>query len=151
MLCLDAGEAQKFASDEVGLLQELADNLAFGIGNLRACLECDRSQEAARQAAAQLLEQASLMDQVQDAIMVRNLDGTLRFWNQGAKRLFGWTAGEVLGKAMHSQMYCDPGTLDRVKDQLFGSDGLWTGQVDKYAKDGAIVAVEARWSLLHDE
>ena len=36
VLCLYAGEIQQFAGEEVKLLQELADNLAFGIGSLRA-------------------------------------------------------------------------------------------------------------------
>ena len=151
VLCLYASETQEFSRDEVRLLQELADNLAFGIGSLRARLERDRSQEAARQAAVKLLEQASLMDQAQDAIMVRNLDGSLRFWNKGAERLFGWTAEEVLGKTMHLQMFRNPEILGRVRDQIFASEGLWTGQVEKLAKDGSVVEVEARWSLLHDE
>ena len=36
VLCLYAGEIQQFSGEEVKLLQELADNLAFGIGSLRA-------------------------------------------------------------------------------------------------------------------
>jgi PAS domain S-box-containing protein len=151
VLCLYAGEAQEFSCDEVRLLQELADNLAFGIGSLRARLERDRSQEAARQAAVKLLEQASLMDQAQDAIMVRNLDGTLRFWNKGAERLFGWTAEEVLGKTMHLQMFRNPEITGRIRDQFVAGVGFWSGEIEKLAKDGAIVEVEARCSLLHDE
>ena len=151
VLCLYAAEAQEFSGEEVRLLQELADNLAFGIGSLRARLERDRSQEAARQAALKLREQASLMDQAQDAIMVRNLDGTLRFWNKGAERLFGWSAEEVLGKTMQPQMYRDPEAMRWARDQIMASDGLWTGQLEKLAKDGSLVAVEARWSVVHDE
>ena len=151
VLCLYASEAQDFSPDEVRLLQELADNLAFGIGSLRARQEHARSQEAARQAALKLREQASLMDQAQDAIMVRNLDGTLRFWNKGAERLFGWTADEVLGKTMRTEMYARPQTLSLIREQIMGSEHLWTGQLEKLARDGSIVAVEARWSVVHDE
>jgi len=49
-------------------------------------------------------EQASLLDRAQDAIMVRNIDRTIRFWNKGAERLYGWTAEEVLGKTMAELM-----------------------------------------------
>ncbi len=151
VLCLYSTEAQDFSPEEVRLLQELADNLAFGIGSLRARKERDLSQEAARQAAIKLREQASLMDQAQDAIMVRNLDGTLRFWNKGAERLFGWSAEDVLGQTMQAQMYHDADSFWRVRDQIVASNGLWTGELEKLAKDGSLVEVEARWSVVHDE
>ena len=151
VLCLYGAEAGEFSPDEVGLLQELADSLAFGIGSLRARLERDRSQEIARLAALKVKEQASLMDQAQDAIMVRNLDGCLRFWNQGAERLFGWSADEVLGQSMYAQMYREPEAALRVREQILASKGLWTGELEKLARDGSVVEVEARWSVVHDE
>ena len=151
VLCLYGTEAQDFLPEEVGLLQELADTLAFGMDSLRAGQERDRSQDAERQGIVKLREQASLMDQAQDAIMVRNLDGTLRFWNKGAERLFGWSAEEVLGHTMYDQMYrsADAALKDIV--QILASKQLWTGETEKLAKDGSLVAVEARWSVVRDE
>ena len=151
VLCLYAAAADDFLPDEISLLQELADNVAFGIGSLRARQERDRSQQAERQGVVQLREQASLMDQAQDAIMVRNLDGTLRFWNKGAERLFGWTAKEVLGHTMYAQMYRDVDAVIRVKDQILASKQLWTGETETLARDGSVVEVEARWSVMRDE
>ena len=44
-----------------------------------------------------IVEQAALLDRANDAIYVRGIDHTISYWNQGAERLYGWTAGEVIG------------------------------------------------------
>jgi PAS domain S-box-containing protein len=151
VLGMYAGQVQHFASEEVTLLQELADNLAFGICSLRARLARHRSEEAARQAAAQLREQASLLDRAQDAIMVRNLDLTLRFWNQGAQRLYGWSTDEVLGKTMEGLMYRDPHVLHNAMQQTLAGGGDWSGEMEQLARDGSTMVVEARWTVVRDE
>jgi PAS domain S-box-containing protein len=151
VLCLYRGDVEYFIPDEVKLLEELADNLAFGIGSLRARLERDRSQEAARQAVVKLREQASLLDRTQDAIVVRNLDRTLRFWNKGAERLYGWTADEVLGKTMETEMYRNPRMLINVMHQTVTNDGDWAGELEQVARDGSTVYVEARTTVVRDE
>ena len=151
VLGLYTGQVQHFASEEISLLQELADNLAFGIGSLRARQARRRSEEAARQAAVQLREQASLLDRAQDAIMVRNLDLTLRFWNQGAQRLYGWSAEEVLGKTMAEYMYRDPQVLATAMKQTLTRGGDWSGELEQLARDGSSIYVDARWTVVRDE
>src|SRR5215475_11620833 len=42
----------------------------------------------------QLIEQAVLLDQSHEAIVVRDLDNRIRYWSHGAERLYGWTAEE---------------------------------------------------------
>lgn len=150
VLCLYAGDVQHFNPDEVRLLQELADNLAFGICSVRTRLERQRGEEAARQAAAQLCEQASLLDRAQDAIMVRNLDRTLRFWNKGAERLYGWTAEEVLGRTMEEFMYPDSQMLIAAMAQAVTDGGDWNGELEQVTRDGATVHVETRATVVRD-
>src|ERR1044071_2269262 len=43
-------------------------------------------------------EQAALLDEARDAIVVRALDNRIIFWNKGAERLYGWTPGEAVGR-----------------------------------------------------
>ncbi|MDB5929662.1 MAG: multi-sensor signal transduction histidine kinase [Polaromonas sp.] len=150
VLALYAGDIQQFAPEEVKLLQELADNLAFGILSLRARLAHHRSEEAARQAAARLNEQASLINLSRDAIMVRNLDRTLRFWNKGAERLYGWTAEEVMGKTMEAQMYRSPQVLIAVMEQTLADGGEWNGELEQVTRDGTSVHVETRTTAVRD-
>jgi PAS domain S-box-containing protein/diguanylate cyclase (GGDEF)-like protein len=49
----------------------------------------------AEKANAQL---AAIIESSDDAIISRALDGTILTWNAGAERLFGWTAGEAIGR-----------------------------------------------------
>jgi PAS domain-containing protein len=53
----------------------------------RAASELDRQQADAR-----IREQASLLDKARDAILVRDLDHRITYWNKSAERLYGWTA-----------------------------------------------------------
>jgi PAS domain S-box-containing protein len=151
VLCLYRSEIEFFSADEVRLLQELADNLAFGIGSLRARLERLRSQEVAHQAALKLREQAALLDHAQDAIIVRNLDGSVRFWNQGAQRLYGWSAQEALGRTLEMLMYRDPQALATAMSQTLDKGGDWSAELEQLARDGSVVHVASRCSVVRDE
>jgi PAS domain S-box-containing protein len=44
-----------------------------------------------------LHEQAALLDHAREAILVRDLEGCILFWNKSAERIYGWTAVEVSG------------------------------------------------------
>ena len=151
VLCLYAGVVQHFTADEVQLLQELADHLAFGIVSLRARLEQRRSEEAERRAATRLHEQASLLDLAPGAIVVRNLDLTIRFWSKGAERLYGWPADAVLGKTMQSVMYRNPQLLTSAIAQIRAAQGDWTGEMEQVDRDGTPVFVEMRGTVVRNQ
>ena len=42
-----------------------------------------------KRAEEQIREQAALLDQAQDAILVRDLDQNILFWNKGAEHMYG--------------------------------------------------------------
>ena len=143
LLAMYSAKVQNFAADEINLLQELADNVAFAIGSFRA-------REVAREAAVKISEQASTLDRAQDAIMMRNLDSTIRYWNKGAERLYGWTADEVVGKSMDTLMYRDPQILTDALAQTLTNNGEWAGELEQRARDGSAVFVESRWTVVRD-
>ena len=52
-------------------------------------------------AALTLREQASLLDITHDAIIVRDLNDVITYWNRGAEHLYEWSSEEALGKTSH--------------------------------------------------
>lgn len=44
---------------------------------------------------------AAVVESSEDAIITETLDGTIETWNQGAERLFGYTAAEAVGKPIN--------------------------------------------------
>jgi two-component system cell cycle sensor histidine kinase/response regulator CckA len=98
-----------------------------------------------------LLEQASLLDKAQDAILVTNLQRRLTFWNKSAERLYGWTAREAIGQVLTDLLYPDGDTRDvsHAFDDVL-SNGEWTGELQLHTKTGRRVIIESRWTLVRD-
>jgi PAS domain S-box-containing protein len=88
-------------------LIEAADTLNAQLGQEIIARENIASEllEKARQLsqkAQELAEKARLLDLTEDAIIVRNVDGRITYWNHGAELLYGWTSEEALGKFSHA-------------------------------------------------
>lgn len=94
-------------------------------------------------------EQGALLDKAQDAIMVRDLDHRILYWNQSAERLYGWAAEEVIGRSAENLLYNDT-TAFRAAAQCVLTEGEWTGELQQFTKDGTELTVEGHWTLVHD-
>jgi PAS domain S-box-containing protein len=60
----------------------------------------NRIDEKRVEAQEQSLRSISVVDNSDDAIITKTLDGVITSWNAGAQRVFGYTAKEVIGKPM---------------------------------------------------
>ncbi|VVB84741.1 Chemotaxis protein CheY [uncultured archaeon] len=105
-----------------------------------------------RRAEEQIREQAALLDKAQDAILVRNLEGSITYWNKSAERLYGWAAEEVISKNANELLYKDIEELSQpIKVQKIVIErGEWSGELHHVTKDGREITVESRWTLMHD-
>jgi two-component system, cell cycle sensor histidine kinase and response regulator CckA len=103
------------------------------------------------QANACLREQARLLDLAQDAIIVWDLEGQVRFWNKGAERLYGWTAAEVAGVKMDARYCGTQAARDKERKAWQALErGEWSGELRHMAKNGKPVLVQSRWTLVRD-
>ncbi len=95
-------------------------------------------------------QQAALIDQAQDAILVRDLDQNILFWNKGAERIYGWSAAEAIGKNISELMLKETGRLEAACQAVL-EHGEWSGEIHQVRRDGAEIIVESRWTLVRDE
>ena len=94
-----------------------------------------------------LRDQAMLLDLAHDAIFVRGLDHTVKFWNNGAENLYGFRKEEVLGKVSHDLLHTVfPEPIDRIVDQVI-KEGRWQGELRQTTSRGQDIFVESLWAL----
>jgi PAS domain S-box-containing protein len=94
-------------------------------------------------------EQARLLDLAHDAILARNLDDTIVYWNSSAKRLYGWTNEEVIGQNVGSLFHEDPSKSAEAREAVLQHDE-WNGELVHFTKDGGRILVETRMTLVRD-
>jgi PAS domain S-box-containing protein len=96
-------------------------------------------------------EQAMLLDLTHDSVTVRGVDDAITYWNRGAEALFGWKTDEVLGKVSHLLLRSRyPVDFDEIKQTLLDV-GYWEGEVVHSVKNGSVVTVETRCSVLRSK
>ncbi len=102
-----------------------------------------------KRAEAQIEEQAAFLDKARDAILARDLEGKILFWNSGAERIYGWTRQEVMGRNIGGLLYADPGKFEEFNGRTI-SQGEWHGELQHLTKDKGEITIEARWTLIRD-
>ena len=110
---------------------------------------CDITER--RQAEERIREQAALLDKAQDAIIVRDLEHRILYWNKSAERLFGWAAPDALGRNAFELLSARQGEacLDALHQVL--ATGEWSGELTHATQAGGEVVVQSRWTLVRDE
>src|SRR6266850_5728 len=99
----------------------------------------------------QLHVQSVLLDQTQDAILVRDLEDRILSWNKGAEGLYGWQASEVLGKNIYELLGLRSVAGFENSETALAERAEWTGQMHQLTKHGQEIIVESRWKLMQDE
>ncbi len=82
--------------------------------------------------------------------IVRDLDGTIRFWSSGAARLYGWSRTEAVGRRSHDLLATRfPQPLDALQAAVL-ADGTWHGELQHRTRDGRTLYVASHWALQRD-
>ena len=106
---------------------------------------------AERKKATQTLKkQAALIDLSPDAIIIKNMDETITFWNAGAEKLYGYTKEEALGQKINILLRTkNSKSFEEVISQLKQGKS-WTGEITNYTKNNNEVTVQSYWSATLD-
>ena len=98
------------------------------------------------------LELAAIVASSSDAIVSESLDGHMLTWNQGAEKLYGYSAEEMSGRSM--SILVPPGQLDELPGILerFKGGELWIDQFEttRLRKDGSKIEVSIKISSIRD-
>jgi len=105
----------------------------------------DRKRAEAAQA-----RDALVLANVRDAVVVTDPDGVVTDWNDGATRLFGWAAGEMLGRHYTERYPASARAFitEEVRKRADGGASGW--EFEDWRKDGSRVWVETRVSRITD-
>jgi PAS domain-containing protein len=95
-------------------------------------------------------KRAAVLAREQDALVIRSPDGTIRFWNKGAERLYGCTLHDTLGERSHHLFQTIfPQPLQTIEEEL-AYRGYWEGELVHLCRDGLGMTVNSRWKMQYD-
>jgi len=94
---------------------------------------------------------AAIVESSHDAIVSKDLDGTIRTWNGGAERIFGYQAAEAVGKSI--TLVIPPDRLDEehyILDRLRRGERVEHFETQRLHKDGHLVEISLTVSPIRD-
>ncbi len=95
-------------------------------------------------------EFAAIVESSQDAILAKDLDGTITSWNRGAERLYGWAAEEAVGRHISLLIPNDlEGEEAGLLERTAAGETVPQYETRRVAKDGSVKHVSLTLSPVH--
>ena len=104
-----------------------------------------------KEAESQVIFQASLLDQVRNAVIATDLEGRIIYWNHFSEELYLWKADEVLGKSI-AQTIVPEGLHGLIKDVIedIMRYGYRESELIVQRKDGSLFPASYVFNVLKD-
>lgn len=120
------------------------------VAAVRRALREAHERQRREQAEQKIREQAALLDQAHDAIIVCDLEDRVTFWNRSATRIYGWNAEEALGRRV-SELLSEQLTLtfEEARHAVM-TVGEWSGELAQQTREGRPLTVRSSWTLLRN-
>ncbi|GEM_PF-3587607 len=133
------------------LLTEVANDLAFALDHIEL-------EQKRREMERQLKEREEIFRSIstaaQDAIIMMDHKGRISFWNEAARKIFGYSASEVIGKDLHALLVPEDlrqSFLSSFPRFLETGEGNFIGSIvecESITKDGSRIVVELSLSSM---
>lgn len=95
VLGIYSSEADSFDAEEVGILKEVADDMAFGVEALRLRVERSQAEEKLRESREKY---RNLVENISEVLLTLDLNGTITYISPVVQRIFGYLPDEVVGR-----------------------------------------------------
>jgi PAS domain S-box-containing protein len=94
---------------------------------------------------------AAIVDSAADAIISKDLSGVITSWNEGARRMFGYTAEEIVGQSIRRLIPYDLlYEEDEILTKLRAGEGLDHYETVRRGKDGELIDVSVTLSPIRN-
>jgi len=121
-------------------------------GEVRGVLITARDVTEAKKAQAQLARLAAIVTSSQDAIFTKSLDDVVTNWNAAAETLYGYSAGEMIGKDV--AVFAPPerkGESRQLVERVVRGERIAGFETQRQRKDGGLVDISLTMSPILDE
>ena len=136
-LVIYSDESDAFGPDEIDLLEQLAADLAYGVGTLRA-------RKAHEAGDAERTRLATVIAQMAESVVVTDRDGNILYVNPAFERTSGYSSAEVVG---HNPRILQIGqqTPEFYAEMwsVLAGGATWIGEVVNRRRDESTYVVEA--------
>jgi PAS domain S-box-containing protein len=95
-------------------------------------------------------QQANLLDQAHDAIVIWEFPQTIVYWNRGAEQLYGFSRMEAIGRHTHDLLHTEHPMSTTEFEAALQRDGEWAGELTHTTRDGRKIIVESRHVLMSE-
>jgi PAS domain S-box-containing protein len=120
-------------------------------GATTSVLEITRDVTERKRAAERLLQVAAIVENTDDAIISKDLNGRILSWNPGAERLYGYTAAEAVGNPVTMLIPPNrPNEEPRILEQIRRGQRVDHYETVRIRKDGTIIDVSLTVSPVRD-
>jgi two-component system nitrate/nitrite sensor histidine kinase NarX len=95
---------------------------------------------------------ASIVESSEDAIIGKSLEGTILSWNNGAERIYGYSAAEVVGRSISLLLPPDrPNEVLQILDRIKKGEPVILFETERVTKGGKTIHVSLNISPILDE
>ena len=95
---------------------------------------------------------ARVVESSDDAIVSKDLNGTIVSWNRAAERMFGYTATEAIGRSIRMIIPADrQAEEDMVLGRIRAGQAITHFETIRQRKDGTLIPISLTVSPIHDD
>jgi two-component system CheB/CheR fusion protein len=96
-----------------------------------------------------LQRHARILEETHDAVLVRELDGTIVYWNRGAELLYGYSRSEAQLR-LRQDLLGGTEQQRKVVEMALTASGRWSGELVQRTQDGREIVIESTKVLFRE-